>query len=62
MATKVPERFTKLLFVGPVGVKTGSPDQLDLPDVFALSPVDLNRLLFRDPAKMAPDPAIIERR
>jgi pimeloyl-ACP methyl ester carboxylesterase len=59
MATKVPERFTKLLFVGPVGVKTGSPDQLDLPDVFALSPVDLNRLLFRDSAKLAPDPATL---
>ena len=24
MATKSPERFTKLVFVGPVGVKTGS--------------------------------------
>jgi pimeloyl-ACP methyl ester carboxylesterase len=59
MATKAPERFTKLLFVGPVGVKTGGPDQLDLPDVFALSLVDLNRLLFRDPAKMAPDPAAL---
>jgi pimeloyl-ACP methyl ester carboxylesterase len=59
MATKAPERFTKLLFVGPVGVKTGSPDQLDLPDVFALSPIDLNRLLFRDPAKMVPDPAAL---
>jgi pimeloyl-ACP methyl ester carboxylesterase len=57
MATKVPERFTKVLFVGPVGVKTGSPDRLDLPDVFALSTPDLNRLLFRDPVKMAPDPA-----
>lgn len=57
MATKAPERFTKLLFVGPVGVKTGSPDQLDVPDVFALSPVDLNRLLFRDPVKMVRDPA-----
>ncbi len=59
MATKAPERFTKLLFVGPVGVKTGSPDQLDLPDVFALSTPDLNRLLFRDPAKMAADPTTL---
>jgi pimeloyl-ACP methyl ester carboxylesterase len=56
MATKAPERFTKLVFVGPVGVKTGSPDRLDIPDIFALSADDLNRLLFRDPAKMAPDP------
>jgi pimeloyl-ACP methyl ester carboxylesterase len=57
MATKAPERFTKLLLVGPVGVKTGSPDQLDLPDVFAASPIELNRLLFRSPEKMARDPA-----
>ena len=42
--------------------RPAAPDQLDLPDVFALSPVELNRLLFRDPHKMAPDPAIIERR
>jgi pimeloyl-ACP methyl ester carboxylesterase len=57
MATKAPERFTKLILVGPVGVKTGSPDRLDVPDMFALPPDELNRLLFRNPAKMAPDPA-----
>jgi pimeloyl-ACP methyl ester carboxylesterase len=57
MATMSPERFMKLLFVGPVGVKTGSPDRLDVPDVFALSAANLNRLVYRDPARMAPDPA-----
>jgi pimeloyl-ACP methyl ester carboxylesterase len=57
MATKAPERFTKLIFVGPVGVKTGSMDRLDLPDMFALPPAELNRLLFYDPVEMAPDPA-----
>jgi pimeloyl-ACP methyl ester carboxylesterase len=56
MATKSPERFRKLLLVGPVGVKTGAPDQLDIPDVFALSSIELNNLLFRDPQKMTPDP------
>ena len=57
MATKAPERFTKLLFVGPVGVKTGSADRLDVPDMFALPPAELDSLLFCDPAKMAADPA-----
>jgi pimeloyl-ACP methyl ester carboxylesterase len=57
MATKAPERFTKLIFVGPVGVKTGGPDRLDVPDVFALPPAELNRLIFRDPGKMVRDPA-----
>jgi pimeloyl-ACP methyl ester carboxylesterase len=57
MATKAPERFTKLLLVSPVGVKTGSPDQLDIPDVFALSEAELNRRLFHDPARMVREPA-----
>jgi pimeloyl-ACP methyl ester carboxylesterase len=57
MATKAPERFTKLIFVGPVGVKTGSQDRLDLPDVFALPQAELDKLIFRDPIKMARDPA-----
>jgi len=57
MATKSPERISKLLLVGPVGVKIGTPDQLDIPDVFALSSNELNTLLFRDPSKMVPDPA-----
>jgi pimeloyl-ACP methyl ester carboxylesterase len=57
MATKAPERFTKLIFVGPVGVKTGSQDRLDLSDVFALPQAELDKLIFRDPIKMARDPA-----
>jgi pimeloyl-ACP methyl ester carboxylesterase len=57
MATKAPERFTKLILVAPVGVKTGSPDRLDVPDIFALPAPELNSLLFRNPAKMVPDPA-----
>jgi pimeloyl-ACP methyl ester carboxylesterase len=59
MATKTPERFTKLVFVGPVGVKTGSADRLDVPDIFALPSDELNRLLFRDPKKMVRDPAAL---
>jgi len=57
MATKAPERFTKLVLVGPVGVKTGSPDRLDVPDIFALPADELNRLIYHDPAKMVRDPA-----
>jgi pimeloyl-ACP methyl ester carboxylesterase len=57
MATKAPARFSKLVMVGPIGVKTGSADRLDLPDVFALAPDELNRLMFHDPAKMKRDPA-----
>jgi pimeloyl-ACP methyl ester carboxylesterase len=57
MATKAPERFTKLVLVGPVGVKTGSPDRLDVPDIFALPADELNNLIYHDPRKMVRDPA-----
>ena len=57
MATKAPQRFSRLVFAGPVGVKTGSPDRLDVPDIFALPTDELNRLVYRDPARMTPDPA-----
>ena len=55
MATKVPERLSHLVLIGPVGVKTGSVDKLDLPDVFATAQDKLQRLLFHDPEKMRPD-------
>lgn len=54
MATKVPERVRKLVMVGPVGVKVGSADKLDIPDIFAMPQADVNRLVFHDPGN-APD-------
>jgi pimeloyl-ACP methyl ester carboxylesterase len=51
MATKVPERINRLVLIGPVGVKTGPADKLDVPDVFALPREKLDRLRFHDPAK-----------
>ena len=55
MATKVPERVGKLVMAGPVGVKVGSPDKLDIPDIFALPHADVQKLMYHDPARMAPD-------
>jgi pimeloyl-ACP methyl ester carboxylesterase len=51
IATKVPERIKRLVLIGPVGVKTGSADKLDVPDVFAMPRDKLDRLRFHDPAK-----------
>jgi pimeloyl-ACP methyl ester carboxylesterase len=51
MATKVPERISRLVLIGPVGVKTGPADKLDVPDIFALPREKLDRLRFHDPAK-----------
>jgi pimeloyl-ACP methyl ester carboxylesterase len=51
IATKVPERLVRLALIGPVGVKTGSADKLDIPDVFAMPQTQLNILRFHDPRK-----------
>ena len=57
MASKVPERIRKLVLVGPVGVKVGSPDKLDIPDIFAMPQDEVNKLIYHDPAKMKIDMA-----
>jgi pimeloyl-ACP methyl ester carboxylesterase len=55
IATKVPERVRKLVMVGPVGIKVGPSDKLDIPDIFAMPQADAAKLTFHDPVKMAPD-------
>ena len=55
LATKVPERIDRLVLIAPMGVKTGRPDQLDIPDIFAMSRDKLDRLRFHDPARNALD-------
>lgn len=57
IATKVPERINRLVLIGPVGIKTGRADKLDIPDVFAMPREQLDRLRFHDPAKNPVDPA-----
>ena len=53
LATKTPERLNRLVLIGPVGVKTGKPDKLDIPDVFAMPLEELDKLRFHDPVKHA---------
>src|SRR5215208_7473690 len=55
IASKTPQRVRRLVLVGPVGVKVGPPDRLDVPDIFAMPQDKLNRLLFHDPDKHRPD-------
>ena len=55
MATKTPERIRRLALVGPVGVKTGKPDKLDIPDMFTLPPQELQKIMFHNPEKFRPD-------
>jgi pimeloyl-ACP methyl ester carboxylesterase len=55
MATKSPERFSRIVLVGPVGIKVGPSDKLDIPDVFAMPQDEVLKLTFHDPEKMKPD-------
>jgi pimeloyl-ACP methyl ester carboxylesterase len=49
IASKVPERISRLVLIGPVGVKTGTKDRLDVPDIFAMPQERLDRLRFHHP-------------
>jgi pimeloyl-ACP methyl ester carboxylesterase len=55
LASMVPERFRKLVLVGPVGVKLGSRDTLDVPDIFAMPAAAVEKLLYHDPDRHRPD-------
>jgi pimeloyl-ACP methyl ester carboxylesterase len=51
IATKTPERVGKLALVGPVGVKLGPSDKLDIPDIFAMPQEKVMQLAFHDVAR-----------
>jgi pimeloyl-ACP methyl ester carboxylesterase len=51
LASKVPHVVRRLVLVGPVGVKTGPRDRLDIPDIYAMQPDAVTRLMFHDPEK-----------
>jgi pimeloyl-ACP methyl ester carboxylesterase len=55
LACMVPERFRKLVLVGPVGVKLGGRDTLDVPDIFAMPAAAVEKLLYHDPDRHRPD-------
>ena len=55
MGTMAPERIKSMVLASPVGVKVGRPDRLDVPDIFAMSQEQVNRLFFHDPARAVAD-------
>jgi pimeloyl-ACP methyl ester carboxylesterase len=59
LASKAPERVDRLVMIGPVGVKIGPSDRLDIPDVFALRQDELDRLLFHDADKARLDVGVM---
>lgn len=54
IATKSCSRLSKLILVDPVGIKVGDRETRDIPDIYALHPDDVTKLMMYDPAK-APD-------
>ncbi len=56
LASMAPEKFRRLLFVGPVGVKLGDRDTLDIPDIFATPATVLETYLYHAPEKFRADP------
>jgi pimeloyl-ACP methyl ester carboxylesterase len=57
VATKAPERIARLVLAGPVGVKLGPVDRLDIPDIFAMPQDEVDTLMFHEPARMKMDPS-----
>lgn len=55
LACMVPERIRRLVLAGPVGVKLGSRERLDVPDIFAMSTAAVEKLLYHDPDRQRPD-------
>ncbi len=55
MASKNPERFPRVALIGPIGVKTGPSDKLDIPDIFAMPEAAVEKLRFHDPEKQKAD-------
>jgi pimeloyl-ACP methyl ester carboxylesterase len=55
MAVRSTDRLAKLVLVGPLGIKVGDRETRDIPDVFALHPDEVGRLLYHDPARAVVD-------
>jgi pimeloyl-ACP methyl ester carboxylesterase len=57
MAAMTPDRFGRFALAGPIGLKFGPVDRLDIPDIFAMPQNALDQLLFHDPERFRMDPA-----
>jgi pimeloyl-ACP methyl ester carboxylesterase len=55
VAVRCAHRLSRLILVGPTGIKVGDRETRDIPDIFALSPDEVARLTFHDLAKAAVD-------
>ena len=56
MATKALGLVDRLVLIGPVGIKVGAVDRLDVPDIFAMTQHDVDRLFYARPDAWRLDP------
>ncbi|HUZ72521.1 MAG TPA: alpha/beta hydrolase [Stellaceae bacterium] len=57
MATKATRLIDRLVLIGPVGIKVGPVDRLDVPDIFAMPQHEVDRLFYARPEQGRLDPA-----
>ena len=55
IATKSTSAIARLVLVAPVGIKVGPVDKLDIPDIYAMSDDQVERLLYAEPDKWRRD-------
>jgi pimeloyl-ACP methyl ester carboxylesterase len=55
MAVKSTALIAKLILVAPVGIKVGDRETRDIPDIFALPPTEVTKLIYHDPSFAAVD-------
>jgi pimeloyl-ACP methyl ester carboxylesterase len=55
MAVKTTERFSHLVLVNPVGIKTGNRETRDIADIYAITDKQLAQLVYADPQSMMRD-------
>ena len=55
MAVRCTDRLAALVLIAPLGIKVGDRETRDIPDIFALPPEEVARLLYQDPARAAVD-------
>src|SRR5712691_6971474 len=59
MAVKSTERIGRLVLAAPMGIKVGDRETRDIPDIFALHPDEVTKLLYHDPSRVAVDYATL---
>lgn len=50
LAVRNSQRIGKLVLINAIGIKPGGRDERDIPDIFAIAPAEVERLMWHDPS------------